>query len=124
MSQMCWLHVYITNECELPCMVQFLTQRLNYKTEINERKSINTYLKSNTYNLKDRLKCSPIKACRSTIVEKGGFIYLLFYFFLFPSTVTSYSEGVFFFFSFLCGDIIKGELYEKPDNFRVFISNH
>lgn len=28
------------------------------------------------------------------------------------------------FFHFLYDDIIKGEMYEKPDNFRVFISNH
>lgn len=30
----------------------------------------------------------------------------------------------FFFFHCLYGDIIKGEIYEKLDNFRVFISNH
>ena len=55
--QLCWLHVYITSEFELFYGTLSYTKAELKNKEINKRKSINIHLKSNTYNLRERIKC-------------------------------------------------------------------
>lgn len=55
-SQLCWLHAYVTSKHELLYGTITYTKAELHNKDINKKVSINIHFKPNAYNLKERIK--------------------------------------------------------------------